>query len=106
MQWIAVAAGVLLMAGVVQAEAAVIVRNGRSDYRIVTPDRATPAVRTAAKELQGFLAQITGVRLPLVTESRAGDGPAFLLGPCKRSLQAGLVDRALAEDGVLIKSMG
>jgi len=108
MQWIAVAAGVLLMAGVVQAEAAVIVRNGRSDYRIVTPDRATPAVRTAAKELQGYLVQITGVRLPVVSESAAGDGPAFLIGPCRRSLKAGLVERAakLAEDGVLIKTIG
>ena len=108
MQWIAVAAGVLLMAGAVQAGGAVIVRNGRSDYRIVTPDRATPAIRTAAEELQGYLAQITGLWLSVVTESRAGDGPAFLLGPCKRSAKAGLVERAgkLHEDGVLIKTVG
>lgn len=108
MHWIAVTAGVCLLACAVQTGGAVIVRNGRSDYQIVTPDKKSPAVGYAAKELQTFLAEITGVKLPVVSESAAGDGPAFLLGPCERSVDAGLVEQAgkLREDGVLIKSMG
>jgi hypothetical protein len=108
MHWIAVTAGVCLLACAVQTGGAVIVRNGRSDYQIVTPNKRSPAVGYAAKELQRFVAEITGVRLPVVSESAAGEGPAFLLGPCGRSVKAGLVERAgkLREDGVLIKSVG
>ena len=108
MQWIAIVAGVMLLASAVQAESTVIVRNGRSDYVIITPAKPSPAVRTAARELQDFVFQITGVRLPIVPEGRAGDAPAFLLGPCRKSAQAGLTDAAskLAEDGVLIRTIG
>ncbi|MCL5102768.1 MAG: DUF4838 domain-containing protein [Armatimonadetes bacterium] len=97
-----------LLVGAVQAETAVIVSRGRCDYRIVTPDGKSPAVAYAAKELQGYLTQITGVRLPIVSEAVAGDGPAFLLGPCERNTKAGLVGEAarLREDGVLIKTLG
>lgn len=107
MQWMAAAAA-LLIATSLSSEATVIARNGHSDYRIVTPDKQNPASAYAAKELQSFLSQIAGVRLPIVSESKAGNAPAFLLGPCKKSLKAGLVTKAaeLHEDGVLIKTLG
>ncbi len=107
MQWLTLAAGIVLLASMAQAETT-IVRNGQTDYRIVTPDRPSPAVKTAAKELQSFVYRIASVRMPIVTESRAADAPAFLIGPCRHSAEAGLVDRAskLAEDGILIKTLG
>ncbi len=98
----------LVLISAVQASGAVIAQNGRSDYKIVTPDRPGAAVKYAATELQDIFAQIGGVRLPIVRESTAGDCPAFLLGPCRKSAKAGLVEQAkqLAEDGVLIKTIG
>ena len=108
MQWTVMAAGVLLLACGTQAGAAVIVRDRRGDYQIVVPDAKSPAVEYAARELAGFVFQATGAQLPVVLESKAGDGPAFLLGPCRRTAKAGLVERAakLREDGVLIKTVG
>ena len=57
-------AGTLLTAILATAAAlaaAPLVDNGRSDYRIVVPADAIPAERTAAEELQTFLAEIGGV---------------------------------------------
>jgi hypothetical protein len=107
-KWIAASLTALLFAASVQAKPAIIVRNGRSDYQIVTPEDKSPAVGHAAGELQRFIQQMTGVQLPVVSEKRAGRKPAFLLGPCNRSRKAGLIEQAgqLREDGVLIKTVG
>jgi hypothetical protein len=108
MKWIAITISGLLFAGSLPAKPTVIVRNDRSDYQIVTPDAKSPATDYAAKELQGFIKQMTGVQLPVVSEKDAGRKPAFLLGPCRRSRKAGLIEQAgqLREDGVLIKTIG
>lgn len=108
MNWILVGMSLCLLASTLPSEAEVVVNKGRSDYRIVTPDIASPAVGYAAKELQSYLLQITGASIPIVSEKRAGRGPAFLLGPCKKNVKAGLVKEAgkLHEDGVLIKTSG
>ena len=108
MKWIALTISGLLFAVNVPAKPAVIIRNGRSDYQIVTPEAKSSAIEYAAKELQGFIQQMTGVQLPVVSEKDAGRKPAFLLGPCIRSRKAGLIDQAaqLREDGVLIKTVG
>ena len=46
-----------------------IIDNGRSDYSIVIPDDADTCIETAAQELQSYLEQISGVRLPCVRRS-------------------------------------
>ena len=108
MKWIAITISGLVLAGSLPAKPAVIVHNGRSDYQIVTPEVKSPAIDYAAKELQGFIKQMTGVQLPVVSETNAGRKPAFLLGPCRRSLKAGLNEQVcqLREDGVLLKTVG
>ena len=105
-KWLAASFGVFLLVAAVQAKPAVIVHKGRSSYVIVTPDDETPAVNYAARELQDFVRQMTGVELPVLAEKKAGRKPAFLLGPCRRSAKAGLVEqaRSLQADGVLIKT--
>jgi hypothetical protein len=107
-RWLAAGVSVLLFTVSVPAKLAVIVQTGRTSYVIVTPDTASPAVGYAAKELQGFMRQITGVELPVVAEKDAGRNAAFLLGPCRRSTKAGLLQQArqLPPDGVLIKTVG
>lgn len=108
MKWIASTAAVLLLAHAAFAQPIIVVHDGVSDYQIVTPSARTATTRYAAEELQGFIKQMTGVTLPVVSEESAGDRPAFLVGPCKRSAKAGLLDetRKLREDGVLIRTIG
>ncbi len=108
MAWLRWIASVLCLSAALEAAPAVIVRDGRSDYRIVTPAADSPAAEYAAKELQSFIQQMTDVRLPVVKEQAADDGPAFWVGPCERNTKAGLLEEArqLREDGVLIRTLG
>ncbi len=86
----------------------VIAKAGHSDYRIVVPDVKTPAVDYAAGELQRFLQDISSAKLKIVTERRAGSGPAILLGASRRVEKTGLIAEAkkLTGDGVLVKTVG
>ncbi len=89
------------------AKDVVIAEKGASAYRIVTPDKASPAETYAAAELQTYLAEVSGVKLPILAEGKAGRGPAFYLGKCKRvgkRLQAEVA--GLGTDGVVIQSVG
>ena len=43
-------------------------KNGRSDYKIVVTSEASVSEQTAAKELQDYLYQISGTRLPVTTD--------------------------------------
>lgn len=87
---------------------ALIASGGKSRYIIIVPDKPTPVVAYAARELQYFIAEISGARLEIKSERDAGDSPGFLLGPCRRSSDAALRKRlrGLREDGVLIKTIG
>lgn len=73
---------------------------------IVVPDKASPVVAYAAKELQYFLGEIIGTKPMIVKESQADGKPAFVIGPCKRSVGVRKSLKGLREDGVLIKSVG
>lgn len=85
----------------------VIVAGGRSTYSIAVPDAASPAEHYAAQELQHFLRQMSGVALPVVTESEQ-TGPGLLLGATRRGRR--VVPRRelrdLPEDGVILRSAG
>ena len=49
-----------------------ITRNGRSRYRIVIADNASPSTRHGARELRLFLYKMTGAALPIVTDGPQG----------------------------------
>jgi hypothetical protein len=49
-----------------------LVKEGRSRYRICVGQEASPSERHAADELQRFLAEMSGAKLPIVTEARGG----------------------------------
>lgn len=91
-----------------QASPLVLAKSGRSNYRIVVPDKNAPVVEYAAAELQHFVREMSGVTLPIVTESKAGNGPAILLGASERvrGMALGNSLGKLSEDGVLIRTVG
>ena len=85
-----------------------IIKNGQSRYKIVVPNKQTQVVNYAAHELQHFLKEMSGVELPIKTESMADDGPAILIGSSARVRNMNLsanVDK-LSDDGVFIRTVG
>ncbi len=74
----------------------VIVKDGRSSYSIEMPEDAIPAERHAAEELQRFLEQMSGCRLPVVT---AGAGRARGRIVLRYAQEHGVEGFALRTDG-------
>jgi len=106
---IALAIGVALVAVPAAAgQGLTIARRGQSAYQIIVPNDATQAISYAAAELQRFIGEASGAKLPVVGERQAKPGPAFLIGPSERVRETGLIAEAetLTGDGVLIKTVG
>jgi hypothetical protein len=90
------------------AEDLLLAENGRSAYRIVIAENASPAVRHGAEELQRFLAEMTGAALPIVSDREPATEQEILVGESARFQQAGLsLDCAsLGEEGYHLKTVG
>lgn len=54
--------------------------NGKSPYRIVIPAKAVESERHAAQELQRYLEKMTGVQLPIMTDSEPRTPHEVVLG--------------------------
>lgn len=79
---------------------------GASDYTIVVDPDCSPAVTYGAEELQTFMEQICGARLPISAPPVAG--PMILVGP-SAALDALRVDidfDALGDEGLVMKTVG
>lgn len=61
--------------------ALILAQGGKSSYCILTGAEAPPAVRRGARELQTYLEQISGAKLPLRTDADPLPRPAILVGP-------------------------
>ncbi len=81
---------------------------GTSDYQIVLPAQASPSERHAASELQSYLEQASGARLPLVDDTAPGQQHEILLGNNSRLADLGLVInwKKLGKEGFTIKTRG
>ena len=85
-----------------------LVRNGKSTYKIVIPDHATPVEEHAASELQNYLEQMSGARLPIVSDTLGAAHHLILIGRTKLTpgfLSGGTLD-TLEPDGYAISSGG
>ena len=70
----------ILLLCVVQAKAADwLFRDGKSDYRIVVSSQASPSEQTAAKELQQYIEQMSGARLPITNDLNV-PAPRIIVG--------------------------
>lgn len=86
-----------------------LVRDGKSEARIVIAEAAAPADATAARELQEHLAQTTGATLPIMHDTEpAGTGPQILVGPSARLKQlAPKIDLGtLGPDAIVMQTVG
>jgi len=86
-----------------------LVREGRSDYVIVTATDAHPSERTAAVELQNHLREITGAQMPIRQETEVPEDAKQILVGISSRLQERAPDvdfEALGRDGIFMKTAG
>lgn len=91
------------------ADAGVLLANqGQSDYCIVIAEKAPPATRHAAGELQKFLKEISGAELPVVTDNEPRKKNEILLGSSSRleSTSPGTDLSKLGEEGYILRTTG
>jgi len=106
--WIAVPVLLVLGACDVKAQDLVLAEQGRSAYRIVLADDASPSTRHGAEELQTFVQQMTGVKLPIVSD-REPQGPReIVLGKSSRlrDLKVDVDFKSLGHEGYVIRTVG
>jgi len=83
-----------------------LAEDGVSAYQIVRGQEAYHSEIIAAQELQGYLKQITGALLPIVTDAEPASAREIVVGKTNRAADS-LIDRqALGEDGFRIAVTG
>jgi hypothetical protein len=61
----------------------VLAKQGKSTYSILIAEAAPPSEQRAAAELQNFLEEMTGARLPIITDAQEANGNLVLVGDSK-----------------------
>ncbi len=86
----------------------VLAHDGQSDYRIVIANGASESTRYAAAELQMFLAQISGAKLPITSDHEATAAHEIILGQSSHleKLAPGIDFKALGDEGYVIRTAG
>ncbi|MBN2450749.1 MAG: DUF4838 domain-containing protein [Lentisphaeria bacterium] len=106
----AAAAGACLAAGIATAWGGItLAEGGHSDYTVVLPAAPTPSQEYAATELQHFVAEMTGARVPLRSDAEPLPARAILLGWTRYTSEVlgGEVDWGrLGEDGFRLRTAG
>jgi hypothetical protein len=85
-----------------------LVEGGQSPYRIVTAANPPASTRYAAEELQRFVQQISGVRLPIVADTEPAADHEILVGRSNRLEVSGVkIDMpALGREGYVLRTAG
>ena len=91
----------LLLTTATLADDRVIIDHGRSDYEIVQAAEANPATTFAARELNTWIKQSTGIELPVVTTPSPERKHVFV-GPGASSIGAD----GLKPEGYRLKTVG
>jgi len=86
----------------------VLAEQGRSAYRIVVADNASPATRHGAEELQTFLRQMTGAKLPIVSDRESPGPREIVLGQSSRlrDMKVDVDFKELGHEGYVIRTVG
>jgi len=86
----------------------ILAENGQSDYQIVLADNASPSTKHGAEELQMFLLQITGVTIPIISDTQPQGEQEIILGDNLHLQKLGTeIDFAsLGQEGYVIRVVG
>src|SRR3989304_3622140 len=90
------------------AEELVLAEDGQSAYRIGVAADASPSTRHGAEELQMFLEQMTGAKLPIVSDSEPVGEREIILGDGQHlgSLALKIDFDQLGHEGYVIRTAG
>ena len=108
MRLVGLALAGILMSGV-NAMALTLVKDGASDYAIVTAKDAIAPEQTAAQELQAHLKLVTGAELPICAEGAAPAGKKLILVGQTAAFKAAFPAEDLASlkhDGTILRTAG
>ncbi len=85
-----------------------IAKGGKSAYRIVIPETASPATINGANELQAFLNEMTGAEIPIVSDSLPLTENEIILGDNKHLKEIGVeIDfEPLGDEGYILRTVG
>jgi hypothetical protein len=94
--------------GAASASDLVLADSGRSDYQIVLAENASPSTKHGAEELQMFLEQISGAKLPIVSDQEPQGPKEIVLGDNEHLRKLGVkIDFAqLGREGYVIRTVG
>ncbi len=94
--------------GRAQSAELVLAENGRSAYRIVVAEGASPSTKQGAKELQRFLKQMTGAELPIASDQQPLGSHEIVLGKNAhlKELKVEIDFSALGREGYVIRTLG
>ena len=83
-------------------------KNGESDHVIVLSDAAPAPTRYAAQELQRFIEEMTGAKLPIVSDGDPVRNKEIILGSNARIGRLGpnLDFDALGSEGYMLRTLG
>lgn len=100
---------VVVAASVVPASAMTLAKSGQTACTIVTSRQSTAPEKTAAKELQSYLRQVTGAEFPIKLDSDVAPGARRILVGQSAQVKKLLPDvdwKSLSYDGILIRTVG
>jgi len=85
-----------------------LVKQGKSTYSICVSETASPSEKHAADELQKFLEEMSGARLPIVTEAEQTEGDLVLVGNSKlvQQLASRIPFARLGPEGFVLRTAG
>src|SRR5208337_371587 len=85
-----------------------LVKQGKSTYSICVSEAASPSEKHAAEELQKFVEEISGARLPIVTDAEKLQGDLVLVGNSKpiQQLALGVPFERLGSEGFVLRTAG
>ena len=85
-----------------------LVRDGQSNYKIAISREASPSEKRGSEELQRFIEQMSGARLPIVTDELKTQGNLIIVGKSDYldSLGVQIPFASLGTEGFAIKTVG
>jgi hypothetical protein len=91
-----------------RAQELVLAEGGQSAYQIVVADNASPSTRRGAEELQMFLEQMTGAKLPIISDQQPLGPREIILGENAHlaKVNSKIDFQALGNEGYVIRTVG
>ena len=90
----------------IKEDTLVFVQNNISEYTIIRPQEATDAIVKAASELRSYIKDISGVQIPVKTDSEPVSEYEILVGYTNRSADGQFDTAKLGDEGFVIETVG